>query len=268
MNAKPAQPFARDDGPILFGHRGDRANYPENTLLAMEKSVAYGIDALELDIHMTADGVPVVIHDETVNRTTDGNGPVREFTLDELKALDAGYWYSPDNGQTYPFRGAGLTIPTVSEVFEAFPDLWINIDIKHHKEEIIAPFVQTVRDHGMAQNVLVGSFDTETLHQFRAAFPEVVTATTPREIGRLLLSGLLRLGRFYSGTGRAAQVPEKYGGLPIVTRRFIETAHENDVAVHVWTVDDKRDMQRLYEMGVDGLISNHPLRLLEQFGRR
>ena len=267
MNANPAHPFAAESGPILFAHRGDRANYPENTLLAMEKSVSYGIDALELDIHMTADGVPVVIHDETVNRTTNGNGPVRDFTVDELKALDAGYWYSPDNGRTHPFRRQGLTIPTVSEVFEAFPDLWINIDIKHHKEEIIAPFVQTIRDHDMAQNVLVGSFDTKTLHRFRAAYPAVVTATTPREIGRLLLFASLRLGRFYSGTGRAAQVPESYGGLSIVTRRFVDTAHQNNVAIHVWTVDDKQDMQRLFDMGVDGLISNYPIHLLEQFGR-
>ena len=140
----PKSPFANENGIIVFAHRGGGGHWPENTMLAFENAVTLGVDALEIDIHSTADGELVVAHDETVDRLTNGRGLVNNFSLAELKRLDAGYRWSDDGGHTFPFRGQGITIPTLVEVFAAFPDKWINIDIKQTRPSIVAPLVEMV----------------------------------------------------------------------------------------------------------------------------
>src|SRR5690348_16209850 len=122
--------FLAHDGPLFFAHRGGSALAPENTLVAYEKGLSYGADALELDIHPTCDGEIVVIHDDTLDRTTDGSGRVSGFTLDDLRQFDAGYRFTPDSGATYPYRGQGVRIPTLAEVYERFSDARVNIEIK------------------------------------------------------------------------------------------------------------------------------------------
>ena len=106
-----------DQRPLVMAHQGGKGLRPENTLSAFEHAVALGVDVLEMDIHTTADGAPVVMHDETVDDTTDGTGPLLSFTSAELKELDAGYDWTPDDGQTFPYRGQGITVPTLEEVF-------------------------------------------------------------------------------------------------------------------------------------------------------
>src|SRR5512136_1719024 len=115
---------------LLMAHRGGEGRWPSNTLFAFEQAVRLGVDALEMDIQRTADGVIVVRHDPFVESTTDGSGVIHDFTLAELKRLDAGYTWTQDGGQTFPYRGRGITIPTLKEVFQAFPDMNLNIDIK------------------------------------------------------------------------------------------------------------------------------------------
>lgn len=273
----PRQPRRTAETVIVFAHRGERGHYPENTMLAFAQAARYDIQALEIDIHCTRDGVPVVIHDETVDRTTNGRGLVRDMTLDVLQALDAGYCWPADQppenqaaaatAGAFPFRGQGLTVPTVAEVFEAYPHLWINIDIKHHLPDIIEPFVRLIRAHGMADRVCVGSFDDETMARFRAACPEVTTAATRSEVRRLFVLQRLGLGRFYRGHGRAFQIPEYSDRHQLVTAGFIAAAHRQGAAVHVWTVNDTADMQRLIDLGVDGIITDYPARLLGLLGR-
>ena len=133
----PKRPFAKDGGVVVLAHRGWRGYYPENTMLSLDWAGHMPIDGLELDIHSTKDGELVVIHDETVDRTTNGKGRVQDYSLAELQKLDAGYWWTPDEGQTFPFRGSQLRIPTVEEVFKRFPNLWINIDIKQKSPSIV-----------------------------------------------------------------------------------------------------------------------------------
>lgn len=266
-SAKPAEPFAARQGVIVFAHRGGSRRWPENTMLAFQNAANLGVDALELDIHSTSDGKLVVIHDAVVDRVTNGTGAVHDLTLAELRRLDAGYWWTEDGGQSYPFRGQGITIPTLKEVFSAFPHLWLNIDIKQRQPAIVAPFVSMIRAFGLAGQVCVGSFDTETVHQFRRACPEVATAATLAEVQQMLILSKLGLGRFFRGGAVAVQLPETHGRIRIVTPAFMRAAQRRRVAVHVWTVNDVSQMRRLLDMGVDGLMSDYPDLLLKLLGR-
>ncbi|MEM7115998.1 MAG: glycerophosphodiester phosphodiesterase [Chloroflexota bacterium] len=266
-NRHPGTPFAHPHGVLAFAHRGERGHYPENTMLAFDNAVALGVDALEIDVHATADGEIVVIHDPTVNRTTNGHGCVRDMTLAELQLLDAGFHWTNDRGRTFPFRGQGLTIPTLAEVFETYPDLWINIDIKQHDLRIIFPFVRLAYEHNMIDKVMVGSFDDKTIYFLRESCPEMATAASMTEVRRLFLLSKLRLDRLYWGDAEALQIPEKYGNMRLITRHFVQAAHRNDMAVHVWTVNKTADMERLLDLGVDGIISDYPKRLLRLLNR-
>ncbi|MCP4358703.1 MAG: glycerophosphodiester phosphodiesterase [Chloroflexi bacterium] len=263
----PARPFANQGGVVALAHRGFRGLYPENTMLAFEKAAAMSIDGLEIDIHSTKDGVLVVCHDETVDRTTEGSGRIQDFTLAELQQLDAGYRFTPDEGQNFPFRGRGIRIPTLAAVFEHFPDMWVNVDIKQHEVSVVRPFANLIRQYNMAEWMCVGSFDNQTVADFRRACPEVARAASLGETLRLFLLNKVKLTRFYKGKAHVLQIPEIERGIRVITPQFIQAAHRNKTAVHVWTVNETADMERLIEWGVDGIISDYPDRLLQVLGR-
>lgn len=263
----PANPFAQNGNVIVLAHRGFRGQYPENTMLSFQKAAELGVDGLEMDIHSTKDGVLVVSHDATVDRMTNGPGPIKEMTLAELQQLDAGYRWSPDGGQTFPFRGQGITIPTLEEVFTAFSQFWINVDIKQSQPAIVTPFVEMIRRFGMAERMMVGSFDAATVTQFRRQCPEAATVASEPEVRRLFIMGKLGLSRFYRSGARAMQLPEWNGRIRVITPRFVKDAHRTGTAVHVWTINETADMQRLIAWGVDGLITDYPDRLLKLLNR-
>ncbi len=263
----PHAPFAQPNGPIVLAHRGFRGQYPENTMLAFQKAAELDVDGLEMDIHSSRDGVLMVCHDATVDRTTNGSGAIKDLTLAALKQLDAGYRWTADDGRTFPFRGKGITIPTLEEVFNAFPQLWINVDIKQSSPAIVRPFVNMIRQFGMTDKMMVGSFNAETVSQFRQICPEVATAASEAEARRLFILSRLGLGRFYRGAALAMQLPEWSGRLHVVTPRFVQAAHKKETAVHVWTVNEPGDMERLLAIGVDGLVTDFPDRLLTLLGR-
>ena len=269
--AQPAaeRPFFTqfEERPLVMAHRGGRALWPENTLYAFERAVGLCVDVLEMDIHTTADGVPVVMHDDTVDRTTDGSGPIHDFTLEELKGLDAGYDWSSDDGQTFPYRGQGITVPTLEEVFAAFPDVPLNIEIKQEEPSMVAPFCQLIRDHDLADQVLVASFHQETIDEFRALCPEVATSTGTSETVTLFVLSRIFLEATYGAPAETAQVPEYRSGLHVLAPRFIDAAHSRNLEVHAWTINDEDDMQRMIALGVDGIITDYPDRLLALLGR-
>ena len=268
MNQRfPNQPFANENGPVVLAHRGWRGLYPENTMLSFAKAAELPIDGLEIDIHMTADGVPVVIHDATVDRTTNDTGPVHSLTLAELKKLDAGYRWTNDGGQTFPFRGQGITIPMLAEVFEAFPHLWINVDIKQERPSMVQSFADLIRQHDMVEKMCVGSFSGRNVADFRKELPEVAKSGSAWEVRWLFILSKLRLDRLYWKHPHVMQIPEYEGNIHLVTPRFVQAAHRNNVAVHVWTVNETAVMQRLLSIGVDGLISDFPNRVLKLLGR-
>ncbi len=207
---------------------------------------------------MTRDGEIVVIHDPTVDRTTNGHGPVANFTLAELQQLDAGHCFTPDGGLSYPFRGQGVRIPALREVFERFPKLLIDIDLKEPlpgKEERVW---QTILQARATDRVIVGSFDCASIQRFRRISGGAVpTSACPREVVAftLLRGPLAPLAR---PAYQALQVPEAQQGIRIVSPASIRRAHALGVKVHVWTINEPGDMERLLDWGVDGIITDRP----------
>lgn len=252
----------------VIAHQGGDGLWPSNTLFAMERAAEMGVDVLEMDIHSSADGVLVLSHDDTVERLTDGTGLVRDMTFEELQALDAAYdWSEDDLGNDFPFRGQGMRIPALEEVFEAFPEMPMNIEIKQQEPSIVAPFCELIRAHGKQDDILVGSFHADTMRDFRETCPEVATSGTEEEIRPYYALNLLYLDAVYNPATDAFQVPEYSGDLHVVTRRFVQGTRKHNVDVHVWTVNETADMERLLELGVDGIITDRPDRLLELLGR-
>jgi glycerophosphoryl diester phosphodiesterase len=271
QTGKPAEAraiFQKTDlyRPLVFAHRGGGGLYPENTLEAFKYSAQMGVDVLELDVHSTADGVLVVMHDGDVARTTDGSGRVNQMTLAEVKKLDAGYNFTPDDGKTFPFRGRGVTIPTLQEIFDALPDKAFNVEPKQAEPSITRPLCETLRARKMTDKVIVGSFRQQAIDEVRAACPEVATAATPSEVRDFLALYKVGLGASYSPPMQVLQIPERLGALQIVSKDFIETARRLNLKVHVWTINDPADMQRLVEMKVDGIMTDYPDRLLKILG--
>ncbi|MCP4422223.1 MAG: glycerophosphodiester phosphodiesterase, partial [Chloroflexi bacterium] len=184
---------------------------------------------------------------DSLERTTNGNGRIQNQTFAQLQELDAGYCFTPDGGQTFPFRGQGITIPTLAEVFETFPRLWINIDIKQEMPSIIRPFANLIQQHNVANRLCVGSFSNKIVAEFRLTCPNVARAASHAEVVRLFVLGKLWLDWLYWGQSHALQIPEvdEDSGFHLVTPRSVRAAHRNKIAVHVWTVNETADMQRL-----------------------
>ena len=267
-----AHPFFQDAPPVqVIAHQGGDDLWPSNTLYAMERAVTLGVDVLEMDVHATRDGVLVLSHDETVERLTDGSGLIKEMTLAEIEALDAAYDWTPDDvppvDGIYPLRGQGIAIPTLEEIFEAFPGMPMNIEVKQQEPPIVEPFCQLLRQYGKEDEVLVASFHPEVMVAFRQECPEVATSATEREILPFYILNQARLAAVYRAPAHAFQVPEVSGGRRVVTERFVNAAHAHNVQVHVWTVDDPEKMARLIELGVDGIITDRPDLLLDLLNR-
>jgi glycerophosphoryl diester phosphodiesterase len=253
--------------PLLMAHRGGAGLWPENTLLAFERARDLGVDVIETDVHSTADGVLVVLHDATLERTTDGAGRVGALTLAQLKKLDAGFRWSEDGGKTFPWRGRGLTVPTLDEVFARLPDMRFNIEPKQESPSVVKPLCRAIREKGMADKVTIGAFRQGVLDEFRKECPEVKTSAGPGEVAEFLRASRDSGGPTGEFKFMALQVPESVMGVRLLTRSFVESAHARALQVHAWTVNDADDMRRLLDIGVDGIMTDYPDRLLKVLGR-
>ncbi len=255
--------FAQDEGrPLVMAHRGGGGLWPENTLYAFERAAEMGVDVIETEIHSTADNNLVFIHDETVDRTTNGTGTVNSLTLKELKEFDAGYNWTADGGRTFPFRGKGITVPTLEEVFTALPNTRINIDMKQINPSLAAPLCEMINSFDMAKKVMVASFNTRAINDFRRACSGVATSASRREVTLFFLMNLVFLGAAYRPGCHALQIPEYSSGLHVLTKRFLQTARSLKLKVHVWTVNEAKDMRRLLQLGVDGIVTDYPDQLI------
>ena len=253
---------------MVIAHQGGDGVWPSNTLFAFEHAADLGVDVLEMDIHMTKDGVLVVSHDETVDRMTDGEGFIKEMTLSEVQSFDAAYDWSPlDDGAEYPYRGQGITIPTLESVFEQFPEYRMNIEIKQAEPSIARPFCNLIRTHKMEGRVLVASFSDEALVEFRETCPEIATSGSRGQVKTFVYMHLAFLGRLYPPIFSAVQVPIENSGITILTSRFVNVAHARGLWVDAWTIDDPAEMRALIEIGVDGIITDRPDLWLEVLGR-
>ncbi len=225
----------------VIAHRGASGQFPENTLLAFRKALEQRADAIELDVRLTKDGIPVVIHDPTVERTTDGTGMVGDMTLVAIRELNA---------------GCGESIPTLAGVFEAIQGTPIMVEIKETRAG--QAVVDAIRAAGAGDRVLVGSFESAPLGAVRAA--GLRTMASRPETGRFWLA--TRLGWAPPG-GRyqAFSLPEYRGRIRVVDGRFVRLARQKGRPVHVWTVDDVETARRLRSLGVAGILTNYPDRL-------
>jgi glycerophosphoryl diester phosphodiesterase len=254
--AKPPTPSG---WPINFAHRGGAKVVPENTIEGFREGFAMGGGVVECDVHASADGVIVVIHDDVVDRTTDGKGPVVEKTWTELQSLDAGYRFTTD-GRDFPWRGKGLKIPTLEALYAAFPQAPFNIEIKGERAGVEESVWQQISAADAADRTLVVSDNLGTIRRFRnASQGKVATAASTIELLLFWVLHLLRLDKLYDPPFQALQPPEKYKGvLRVVTPRFVREAHSRGLRVDVWTIDDEPAMRRLLGFGVDGIMTDRP----------
>jgi glycerophosphoryl diester phosphodiesterase len=254
--------------PRQFAHRGASGTHPENTLASFRSARDEGAEAFELDVHRTADGQIVVFHDPTLERTTDGRGTVAGLTLDELRGLDAGSRFSPDGGRTHPFRGQDVRVPTLREVLEEFPGLPLIIEVKQVEPPLEGDLRDVIAGSRAEDRTLVFSLAQEPLDRYRALDPEQPTGFGPEDVAEFL--GRVRDHRWdgYRPPGAAFAVPVAWHGITIVSGPFVEAAHRFGREVYVWTVNEEAEMERLLDLGVDGLITDFPARLAAVVRRR
>lgn len=243
-------------GPLLIAHRGGAGLAPENTLAAFTSAAStWAADMVELDVHATADGHCVAIHDPTVDRTTDGTGAIAAMTLAQITELDAGYRFTPDAGETFPFRGRNVRIATIEQIFEALPEpMRFTIEVKAHAAQ--RPLFDAIERFGISHRVVAaGMYDRDRtlFHRHRGA----ISAST-EDMRAWLVARRLRLDGMLSARFDVVQAPEMSGQRRIVSPAMIRTLHRRGVPVHVWTINDPADMERLLDWGADGLVTDRP----------
>ena len=260
-----AHAFLSRPPPIAFAHRGGAEDAPENTLEAFGAAIALGYRYLETDVHVTRDGVLVAFHDDRLDRVTDRRGAIADLGIAEVEAADAGHRFSPDGGRTFPVRGRGIRVPRLEHVLSRWPECRVNIDPK--TDACVAPLVELIDRLDAWDRVCVGSFSDRRLRRIRElGRGRVCTSMGPRAVAVARLAAatgwMPRLG------ADCIQVPLRHGPFPIVTARFVRAAHRAGLPVHVWTIDDEPTMQRLLDLGVDGIMTNRPRLLRAVLARR
>jgi glycerophosphoryl diester phosphodiesterase len=268
--------FLRDDKKLLnIAHRGGAAVRPENTLLAFRYALTLGAVALESDLHATRDGVVVVSHDANVERTTNGQGYIKEMTFEELRGLDAGYRFTRDGGITHPYRGEGLQIPTLEEVFgdPVLARTPMILEIKQQEPVIVDRVLDLVQTHEMGERLVFGSFHQVCLEDVRARAAargmNVLTSLAAEEVVTFFLTPLEEMARGdYVPPGKLLQVPVEHEldgeTMQVVSAEFMAKARAAGLKVQVWTVNDPEEMRWLAdEMKVAGIMTDDPEGLRE-----
>ncbi len=253
--------------PLVIAHRGGRGLWPENSLFAFERANALGVDMLEMDLRRSRDGELVVIHDAKVNRTTNGLGKVAELSLAELQALDAGYRWTADGGESYPYRNQGIRIPTFAEVLARFPQRAKVVEIKVADIGMEAQLCQLLEASGQRDRVLVGSFYDRSLQAFREVCPGVATSAGPVSVRLLVALNWVGLGTLLSPSYQALQIPERSGSLEVASDSLLKAAQARGLNVQLWTINEQPAMRHLLDMGAQGLITDYPDRALQLLGR-
>ncbi len=241
MPANAAWPFLDWPGPLPFAHRGGASEAPENTMPAFEHAVRLGYRYLETDVHVTADGVLVAFHDDRLDRVTDRTGRIADLPWSEVGAAQV-------DGRE--------PIPLLADLLGAWPDVRVNIDPKH--DGAVEPLAEVLTRTGAIDRVCVGAFSDRRIERVRTLVgPTLCASMGPRQVARLVATarGLRGGGRL---TAPCAQVPTRQGPVPLVTERFVAAAHRRGIQVHVWTIDDRAEMARLLDLGVDGLMTDRP----------
>lgn len=269
---------------LNIAHQGGEDEAPSNTMYGFDRAMKLGSDMLELDIHTTSDGKIVVIHDSTVDRTTNGTGSVYDMTLAQIQELDAGYWMVPGEGiekdrpaSDYPFRGVrtgekepppafkpeDFRITSLPEVMNKYPDVPINIEIKGASDDDVPSFMRNaevlagfLNKLGRTRGIMVASFNDAALAYFHQLAPDIDLAPATAGVAGYALGGVPP-----PEGSKAFQVPISFSGITVVDQDFVNRAHSDGYGVHVWTINDEDDMNMLLDFGVDGIMTAEPMRL-------
>jgi glycerophosphoryl diester phosphodiesterase len=252
-----------------IAHQGGNLEYPDATVLAYDAALLSEVDVLEMDVHLSKDGHLIVMHDEMLDRTTNGKGAIRNKTLAELKALDAAYWWPyhdnddvekklvPEN-QSFPYRGTGVTIPSLDEMFQRYPHHRFVIELKDNSDELRDSLIAKIDQYERWDSTLVASFYQQTLQRLRTQEPRAQTYAAESEIQLFYVLHLLRLEKLYPYSIDAFAVPMSSGKINLATPRFIQAAHNAGILVHYWTINTEANMERLMALGADGIMTDRP----------
>ena len=257
----PPHPWFSSGKLLAMAHQGGEKLWPSNTMLGFRESFKLGADVLDADAQLSKDGVLVLIHDTSVDRTTNGRGRVADLTVAELQALDAGYRFSPDRGKTFPFRGKGCRIPTLEELLLEFPGMRIGLELKQTDPSACRVLIELLERLNARERVLLSSFRYELLKDARGV---LATSATPNEARLFWGLSKLHLEGFYSPPYEALQVPLTSGGLQVLNERFVTAAHNRGLKVLPWTLDTAEEIRYARGLGVDGINSNVPDLLIRE----
>ena len=258
-----SHPYFDVPRPTVLGHRGAAGTAPENTLASFERALEVGAHILESDVHLTRDGVPVLLHDPEVDRTTEGSGRVGDLTWAEVSALDAAHGFAPE-------RGRGHRIPSVEQAFERFPDARFNLELKAPGMALPEAVLDLVERFDRSATTLLTAGEDADM----ACLREALAASKAEPAVGASLADILDVvqaaleGRPPKTDSMAIQIPDTFAGQPLVTAELVAHAHAHGVAVHVWTINDPAQMQALLDLGVDGLVTDHPERMVEVLATR
>ena len=269
---KPKFIYIKDNLKINYtfiAHRGASGEAPENTITSFRIAVEdYGAEVLEMDVHATKDNEIVVIHDDTIDRTVNGRGKVKDYTYEELKKFDAGYRFKNTENENYTCRGKGITIPTLKEVFEQFPNLKYNIEIKQKIPHIEKEVISLIREMNMTDKVIIGSSKVSVSKKIKKLAPDIVSFCNSGNVVLFYFMHILGLGFLYRPRYEAIQTTPYTKVFHIVQSSMIRAAHKKGMLFHVWTINDEKDMEKYIKLGVDGIMTDYPGKLRSVLKKR
>ncbi|MDE0885169.1 MAG: glycerophosphodiester phosphodiesterase [Myxococcota bacterium] len=246
--------------PLILGHRGAAGVAPENTLIAFERGLADGAHIIESDIHVTQDGVPVLIHDPDLDRTTSGSGPVVEQTFADLQQLNAGCSFRMEGSEAPSYADQGIRVPSVREAFERFPDALFNFEIKTEARNVIDSVLALIREFDREDRTLLVAGEDAAQASLRQALAESgIRPALGASLGDIvdIIRGASE-GQPHSSDSMAIQIPLHFGEKRLVTQELIAHCRAHRVQVHVWTINDPDVMSELLDQGVDGIVTDRP----------
>ena len=267
--AAPANPFLTGH-TLVIPHGGGDGLYPENTMLAYDRTMAMGGDVVDVDVSMSSDGVLVAFHDGTLAPSTNGTGRVIATPLADLQKVDAG-WSFRGPGGTHPFRGKGVRIPTLESIVRRFPNALLSLDLKNESMAMIKPTCALLHSMNRRTDVFVGSNSDAQILAFRKVCPDVRTSATMVDVYASRDARASNDASF-KPVSLVDQPPFRADdGTELVTKESLAFAHSNGIAVLTWVVDDPKDMKRLITLGVDGIYTRRPdvlIAVLKSMGKR
>ncbi len=250
----------------LYAHRGASAEAPENTLPSFRRALEIGVDALELDVHMTRDGHPVVSHDPSAQRMAGVAARWKDVDLAQARAFDVGWGFvAPDGGR--PFAGTGVKVTTFEELLVELPGVILNVDVKQASPSMVGPMLRLLRKHDAEHRVILASFQLRTLLEIRRRGYDGDTALSQPEVAALLCSPRALFARAPL-TGGCAQIPTQVGPITLARRGFLDKCHALGMRVDFWTINDPAEARRLLDLGADGIMTDDPRAVAPVFAER